>query len=270
MLSLSLRNECYRYPHVTELCSIEMVYDNTLIYQQTLCFFTAVFGSGFRLTLQSVAMMAMIEQSLLEELRASDQSSCSDDDDSSGTIDLTVVEVIVSECSDKESEDVQCATASSAPNASTATFTWEDMMNYVGQREQFFDNYGPQNEAQNETHCPKVFKMFVDDELAELIVHETNTYAAQKIQDRSFIPLRSLKTDCVGTLRLSRKDVPQRVKEKKPKKGELVAQHSGPVSVLKCKDKKDVTMISTYHGEETRMKLMKCRQEKQKPVSVLD
>ena len=28
-------------------------------------------------------------------------------------------------------------------------------------------------------------------------------------------------------------------------------------------------MISTYHGEETRMKLMKCRQEKQKPVSVL-
>jgi len=29
-------------------------------------------------------------------------------------------------------------------------------------------------------------------------------------------------------------------------------------------------MISTYHGEETRMKRMKCRQEKQKPVSGLD
>jgi len=29
-------------------------------------------------------------------------------------------------------------------------------------------------------------------------------------------------------------------------------------------------MISTYHGEETRMKRKKCRQEKQKPVSVLD
>ena len=29
-------------------------------------------------------------------------------------------------------------------------------------------------------------------------------------------------------------------------------------------------MISTYHGQETRIKLMKCRQEKQKPVSVLD
>jgi len=43
------------------------------------------------------------------------------------------------------------------------------------------------------------------------------------------------------------------------------------VSVLKWKDKKnEVTMISTYHGEETRMKLTKCREEKQKHGSVLD
>jgi len=90
MLSLSSRNECYRYPQVTELCSFEMVYDITLIYQQTVCSFTADFGSGFRLKLQSAAMMVSsrkglledeIEQSLLEELTASDQSSCSDDDD---------------------------------------------------------------------------------------------------------------------------------------------------------------------------------------------
>ena len=50
--------------------------------------------------------------------------------------------------------------------------------------------------------------------------------------------LKSLKTDCVGTLRLSRKNVPQKVKDKKLKKGEMVAQHSGLVSVLKWKDKK--------------------------------
>ena len=93
--------------------------------------------------LQSVAMMASsrkclledeIEQSLLEELTASDQSSCSDDDDSSGTVDFTVVEVLVLEC-DNESDDVQCATASSAPTALSATFMWEDVPNYVGQRE---------------------------------------------------------------------------------------------------------------------------------------
>jgi len=42
------------------------------------------------------------------------------------------------------------------------------------------------------------------------------------------------------------------------------------VSVLKWKDKKEVTMILTYHEQETIMKRTKCRQEKQKPVSVID
>ena len=63
---------------------------------------------------------------MLQELTASDQSISSDDDDSSGTDDLTVGEVIGSEYSDDETHDVQCATASSA------TFMWEDMTNYVG------------------------------------------------------------------------------------------------------------------------------------------
>jgi len=99
-----------------------------------------------------------IKQSLLEELTASDQSSCSDDDDSS---DLTVGEVIGSGSSDNESDDVQCATASSALSALSATFMWEDMTNYVGQRERFVDNCGPQNEAQDETHCVKCSKYFL-------------------------------------------------------------------------------------------------------------
>jgi len=55
---------------------------------------------------------------LLEEVTASDQSSCSDNDDSSGTDDLTVGEVIGLECSD----NVQFATASSAPSALSDTF----------------------------------------------------------------------------------------------------------------------------------------------------
>ena len=92
-----------------------MVYDITLLYQRTLCSLTAVFQSGFRLNLQSAAMMAsnrkclledQIEPSLLQELIDSDQSSC-DDDDSSATDDLTVFEVLSSECSDGESDDVQ-------------------------------------------------------------------------------------------------------------------------------------------------------------------
>jgi len=125
-----------------------MVYDITFIYQQTVCFVTADIAFGFRLKQQSAAVMATrrkslfedeIEQSLLEELTPSDQSSCSDNDDSSGTDDLTVGEVIRSGSSDNENDDVQCATASSAPSALSDTFMWEDMTNYVGQREQFVD-----------------------------------------------------------------------------------------------------------------------------------
>ena len=117
--------------------------------------------------------------------------------------------------------------------------------------------------------------MFSDDELVELLepllkkghtLWMDNFYNSPALAQR----VKSLKTDCVGTLCLSRKDVAQTVKDKKLKKGELAAQHSGPVSVLKLKYKKDVTMISTYHGGETRMKPMNCRQDKQKPVSVLD
>ena len=67
-----------------------MVYDMTFIYQHTVCFFVADLVSWFRSKLQSVAVMASsrkclledeIEQSLFEELTASDQSSSSDDDD---------------------------------------------------------------------------------------------------------------------------------------------------------------------------------------------
>ena len=63
--------------------------------------------------------------------------------------------------------------------------------------------------------------------------------------------LKSLNIDCVGTLRLNRKDIPKTVRENKLKKGDVIAQHYGPVSVLKWRDKKDVARISTYHEEET-------------------
>jgi hypothetical protein len=105
-----------------------------------------------------------IEQHLLEELTDSDHSTFSDKSYLSGTEDLTVGKVIGTEYSDNESDNVQFAAPSSAPSvssASSAIFTWGDMTNYVGQREQFVDNYGPQNEAQNETHCATVFKMFL-------------------------------------------------------------------------------------------------------------
>jgi hypothetical protein len=94
---------------------------------------------------------------LLDELTASGESSCGDDDDSSGACDLTVGEVIVSECND----NVQFATASSAPSALSDTIMWEDTTNYVGQREQFVDNCGPQNEPNMKLTVLKCSKCFL-------------------------------------------------------------------------------------------------------------
>ncbi|XP_068085205.1 piggyBac transposable element-derived protein 4-like [Anabrus simplex] len=76
-------------------------------------------------------------------------------------------------------------------------------------------------------------------------------------------------TDCVGTLKLNRKNVPKEVKEKKLKKGEIIARHSGPVTVLKWCDKKNVTFVSTYHNEETR-RVTKRGKETVKPLCAID
>ncbi|KAG8224460.1 hypothetical protein J437_LFUL003183 [Ladona fulva] len=81
--------------------------------------------------------------------------------------------------------------------------------------------------------------------------------------------LKNHSTDCVGTLKLSRKDVPKVLKEKKLKKGETTARHAGPVSIIKWHDKKVVTMISTYHKEDKKLVISRGRQT-EKPVCVLD
>ena len=75
-------------------------------------------------------------------------------------------------------------------------------------------------------------------------------------------------TDCVGTLKLHRKNVPKEVKDKKLEKGEIIARHLGPVTVLKWHDKRNVTMVSTYLTADTRGFLTKAR--KRKPLCVID
>jgi hypothetical protein len=77
------------------------------------------------------------------------------------------------------------------------------------------------------------------------------------------------KTDCAGTVKLTRKNMPPKVKNTKLKKGEIVAQHCGPVTVTKWCDKRIVTMISTYHSNETRTVTVRGK-EVAKPVSVLE
>jgi hypothetical protein len=51
---------------------------------------------------------------------------------------------------------------------------WEDMTNYIGWREWFIGNCGPQNEAKNASEHADIEKMFFTQELVEIIVHDTN------------------------------------------------------------------------------------------------
>jgi len=74
-------------------------------------------------------------------------------------------------------------------------------------------------------------------------------------------------TDCVGTLKLNRKNVPREVKDKKLEKGDIIVKHSGPVTLLKWCDKRNVTMVSTYHSADTQRVSNKGK-ETEKPFCV--
>jgi hypothetical protein len=76
-------------------------------------------------------------------------------------------------------------------------------------------------------------------------------------------------TDCVGTQKINRKGVPKAIKDAKLKKREIVAQYSGPVTVMKWRDKWKVVMISTFHNTECKTEA-KLGKETKKLVCVID
>ena len=76
-------------------------------------------------------------------------------------------------------------------------------------------------------------------------------------------------TNCVGTLKLNRKNIPKEVKDEKMEKGEIIARNSGPVTVLKWRDKRNVTMVSTYHSADTQRVSNKGK-ETERPLCVID
>jgi len=72
-------------------------------------------------------------------------------------------------------------------------------------------------------------------------------------------------TVSVGTLKLTRKNAPKEVNDKKLKKGKTIVRHSSSVTVLKWCDERSVTMVSIYHRADTQ-RVSKQGKEKQKPL----
>lgn len=82
--------------------------------------------------------------------------------------------------------------------------------------------------------------------------------------------LKERKTDTCGTLKLSRKNVPDDIKNQKLEKGEITAMHSDNVMVMKWRDKRFVTLISTFHSHEIEQKTNKSAMQVMKPSLVYD
>jgi len=76
-------------------------------------------------------------------------------------------------------------------------------------------------------------------------------------------------TDCAGTLKLNGKNIPKEVKDKKLEKGKIIARYSGPVRVLKWREKRNVTVVSTYHSADTQ-RVSNKGTETEKPLCVID
>ncbi|XP_054259936.1 piggyBac transposable element-derived protein 4-like [Macrosteles quadrilineatus] len=82
--------------------------------------------------------------------------------------------------------------------------------------------------------------------------------------------LKEKNTDTCGTLKLSRKNVPDEIKSQKLEKGEIVVKHSGDVMVMKWHDKRIVTLISTFHSHEMEQRLSKNGRQEMKPALVYE
>lgn len=77
-------------------------------------------------------------------------------------------------------------------------------------------------------------------------------------------------THLIGTLRRNRKHIPKDVASKKLKKGEIIARENEKgITVLKWKDKRDVLMLSTVHGDET-IEIQRRRETIKKPVMIVE
>ncbi|KAG8236323.1 hypothetical protein J437_LFUL018599 [Ladona fulva] len=98
-------------------------------------------------------------------------------------------------------------------------------------------------------YCVTTDNFYTSPELAEaLISHSCDTY---------------------GTVRVTRKGMPEQLKRKKIKKGEVAAFQKGKIMVLRWKDKKEVTLLSTVHNNEMQV-VEKSGLVVRKPSVVLD
>jgi hypothetical protein len=81
--------------------------------------------------------------------------------------------------------------------------------------------------------------------------------------------LASRLTDSYGTVNKTRRGVPAELKSKRLRTGEVAAFRKGKITILRWRDKKEVTLLSTIHSCGVKS-VSKRGKQKEKPVVVLD
>ncbi|XP_022822074.1 piggyBac transposable element-derived protein 4-like [Spodoptera litura] len=93
--------------------------------------------------------------------------------------------------------------------------------------------------------------------LIEPLLHRGHTLIMDNFYNSPLLlrHLKKHKTDCYGTLRLSREFVPDSVKKltkKNLRQGEAIGTHCSDLGIMVWRDANIVSMISTYHNFQTR------------------
>ena len=123
---------------------------------------------------------------------------------------------------------------------SSSGYIW-NMLIYTGKDTPFDEDYAKfgmatrcvmtlMKELLNKGYCLFVDNFYMSPELAELLI--------------------SKRTDVCGTVRQTRKNLPQALKFEKVQKGQIIAFQKGKMCLMRWQDKKPVCLMSTIHNNE--------------------
>ncbi|XP_068089543.1 piggyBac transposable element-derived protein 4-like [Hyperolius riggenbachi] len=143
---------------------------------------------------------------------------------------------------------------------SSSGYIWNSVM-YTGKGTRFSDTYSQYGIATssvltltepllNQGYCVTTDNFYTSPELYEVLVQN--------------------KTDCYGTVRPNRRNMPSSFACKKLKLGEIVAWQKGKIMALRWRDKKDVCLLSTVHNTATTMVHTRGGKDILKPQVVMD
>jgi hypothetical protein len=142
----------------------------------------------------------------------------------------------------------------------SAGYIWNSVL-YTGKGTKFDEKYSQYSMATlsimslvdpllNQGYCVTTDNFYMSPELYDLLLEK--------------------KTDCHGTVRPNRRNMPEGFGQEKLECGAVAARQRGKVMAIRWKDNKDVSLLSTIHNASTETVLVKGNKLVTKPKAVLE